>query len=907
MKVSLRNNLLIFHTLPAAAALSKLNVDAARGLRGDEARKRLQKFGPNELVVIKRVSPFVLFLKQFKNVLIIILLVAATLTGFLGNTTEAATIGAIIVLAAVLGFVQEFRAERALEALRELSAPLALVVRDGREIDIPARELAPGDIILLATGDRVPADARLIEAINLKALEATLTGESAPGEKHSDRLCPAEAAVGDRHNMIFAGTSITYGRGQAVVVATGSETEFGHIAQMLRTVPRTDTPLQKNLHRLGASLTKVALLMVAIIVVLGVLHGQPFLEMLVFGIALAVAVVPEALPAAVTISLALGVQRMAKRHALIRHLPAVETLGSTTIICTDKTGTLTKDEMTARKILLSSGEVLDITGSGYEPTGVFLFQNTPFHPTEILKLLLTAGALASDARLTASDGTWNLKGDPTEAALVVAAHKAGLKKELLDEEYRRIAEIPFTSETKRMITLNQNALGTAAYAKGAIEVILASSLYYQGATGTQPLTEKKRQEILVTAQAFAGEALRVIAVAYAPVSSLEAAEHGLTFLGLVGMIDPPRPEAKAAIAACHKAGIKIMMITGDHPATAEAIARELTILPPGGRVVTGAELAAMNETELEHSIENIAVCARVSPEHKLRIVETLKKRGHIVAMTGDGINDAPALKAADIGIAMGRTGTDVSKEAAAMVLTDDNFASIVAAIEEGRIIFSNIKKFLTYLVSSNLGEIGLIAVASFLSMPLPLSAIQILFINLASDGLPALALGVDPPEKDGMERLPRKLSAGFFSRSVVALMTVGGLWSTLTTIGLFLWAREAGRGLTYSMTMVFVALVLIQFLKTYAFRSDTHSVFNHPFSNWWLNGAILIELLLLAALLYLPFWQRIFSLAILSFSDLMIVAGAALLIIPILEMTKLALHKLKKPGTAPRLSDKITA
>ena len=894
----------IFHTLPIADTLTRLNTDAADGLTTAEAQKRWRQSGPNELAAPERASALLLFLKQFKNTLIIILLAATALAGFLGNTAEAITIGVIIILAATLGFVQEFRAERALQALRELAAPLALVVRAGREMEIPARELVTGDIILLAMGDRVPADARLIETNNLKADEAALTGESAPREKHSDTLCPEEATVGDRQNMVFAGTSIVYGRGRAVAAATGLKTEFGHIAQMLRTVERTDTPLQKNLNRMGASLAKIAFLAVAIITALGVWRGQPILEMLVFGIALAVAVVPEALPATVTISLALGVQRMAKRHALVRYLPAVETLGATTIICTDKTGTLTKDEMTARKIFLASGETLDITGSGYEPTGIFLFQNNPYAPADILKQLLTSGALCSDARLTATDGVWNLKGDPTEAALVVAAHKAGLPKELLDEKYRRMAEIPFTSETKRMITLHQSGTEMMAHAKGAVEIILAGSLYCRGATGTQPLTEKKRREIMDAAETFAGQALRVIAIAYAPASTLEKAEHSLTFLGLVGMIDPPRPEARAAISACHKAGIKIMMITGDHPATATAIARELDILQPEGRVATGAELAAMSADELEQNIDNIAVCARVSPEHKLHIVQMLKRRGHIVAMTGDGINDAPALKAADIGIAMGKTGTDVSKEAAAMILTDDNFASIVAAIEEGRGIFSNIKKSLTYLLSSNLGEIGLIAAASFLGLPLPLAAIQILFVNLVSDGLPALALGVDPPEKDGMERAPRKLSTGFFSRATIALVATGGIWSTFTTVGIFLWARSLGRGLGYSMTMVFVTLVLTQFIKTYNFRSDTHSVFRNTFSNRWLNGAIIMEIILLAAVLYFPFWRKIFYLTPLAGSDIIVTTATALLIVPILETAKLALYQLKKQRINPLLAQK---
>ena len=552
-----------------------------------------------------------------------------------------------------------------------------------------------------------------------------------------------------------------------MVVATGMKTEFGKIAQMLQTVETGKTPLQENLDKVGHMLARAAFVVVAIIVALGLLRGQPFIEMLIFGIALAVAVVPEALPAVVTISLAIGVQRMVKRHALMRRLPAVETLGSTSVICSDKTGTLTKDEMTVRKIFVA-GQVLEVSGAGYEPHGQFSRDGFLVEPSDSMKLLLRAATLASDAHIvhSESDGHWHVKGDPTEGALVVAAAKAGLNKADLESQFPRVNEIPFTSETKRMTTLHAGPEGAIAYSKGAPEIILDSCARQLTADGEIALDSESREVILEAARQMASEALRVLAVASKPGATLENAEHEMTFLGLVGMIDPPRPEAKAAIQTCEQAGIKPVMITGDHPLTAQAVARELGLLKTG-RIVTGAELEAMSEDEFEREVENIEVYARVSPAHKLRVVTALQKKGHIVAMTGDGVNDAPALKKADIGIAMGITGTDVTKEAAAMTLTDDNFASIVAAVEEGRGIFGNIKKYLMYLLSSNIGEIGLMAGATLLGLPLPLTAVQILYVNLATDGLPALALAVDPPEPDLMRRKPRNPRTGIFTRPVV--------------------------------------------------------------------------------------------------------------------------------------------
>jgi Ca2+-transporting ATPase len=870
--------------LSTTDCLAKLNTSAA-GLSNQEAQRRLAKYGPNELQAAHRVSPWALLLEQFKNVLIIILLIATALSAFLGHEIEAIAIAVIVLLAVLLGFVQEYRAERAIEALRQMAAPTASVLRDGQEVEIPARELVPGDVIILRAGDKIPADARLIEAVNLQIEEAALTGESVPVEKTTAPLDSPNPALGDRINIAYAGTAATYGRGRALVVATGMNTEFGKIAQMLETVETGRTPLQENLDKVGRSLAWAALVVVSIIVVLGLLRGQPFVEMLIFGVALAVAVVPEALPAVVTISLAIGVQRMVRRHALMRRLSAVETLGSTSVICSDKTGTLTKDEMTIRKIYVA-GKVLDVSGAGYEPKGQYLLNDAPYEPSGELKQLLQAAALASDAHIVHHpQGHWTIKGDPTEGAMVVAAAKIGLEKDDLDKKFPRVNEIPFTSETKRMTTLHKSGQGVIACSKGAPEMILGSCTKQLTDTGEASLDAAGRTAILEVARRMAGEALRVLAVASKSNAELESAEREMTFLGLVGMIDPPRPEAKAAVRTCEDAGIKAVMITGDHPITAQAIARELGILKTG-HVVTGDELEAMTDDELERDVQNIEVYARVSPAHKLRVVAALQKKGQIVAMTGDGVNDAPALKKADIGIAMGITGTDVSKEAAAMTLTDDNFASIVAAVEEGRGIFSNIKKYLMYLLSSNLGEIGLMGVATLAGMPLPLSAVQILFVNLFTDGLPALALAVDPPEKDLMQRKPRNPRAGIFTRPVVALMMAGGIWSTIVNLGLFIWALRSGRSTEEAMTMTFMSLVLIQFFKAYNFRSDRHSVLNKPFANKWLNWAILMELLVMLLIVYLPVLHRPFGTYSLPLVDWALIIAISFSVSPVLELVK---------------------
>jgi Ca2+-transporting ATPase len=871
------------------AVFSKLN-SSPLGLTHAEASKRLAEFGPNELQAARRISPWRILLEQLKNILILILIAATVASAFLGHAVEAIAITIIVFFAVMLGFVQEYRAERAIEALRQMAAPTANVMRDGKEAELPARDLVPGDVFLLRAGDKVPADARLFESVNLQVEEAPLTGESVPIEKHVAPIS-GEASIGDRKNMVHAGTAATYGRGRAVVVETGMTTEFGKIARMIQAIESGKTPLQQNLNRLGHTLARAAFVIVALIVAVGLFRGTPFIEMLIFGIALAVAVVPEALPAVVTISLALGVQRMVKRNALIRRLPAVETLGSTSVICSDKTGTLTKDQMTVRRIFVG-GKMLEVSGAGYEPRGQFSCDGSVIDPPQSLKLLLQAAALASDAAVaySASDRRWQIKGDPTEGALVVAAAKAGLEKSDLDAQFPRTGEIPFTSETKRMTTLHAAPDGGVAYSKGAPETIIGSCVREFKESGGAALDAAGKEKILEAARRMAQDALRVLAIAVKPQAAMENAERDMTFLGLVGMIDPPRPEAKTAIEKCERAGIKVVMITGDHPVTAQAVARELGILK-SGRVVTGAELELMRDEELEAVVEQIDVYARVSPAHKLRVVEALQQRRHIVAMTGDGVNDAPALKKADIGVAMGITGTDVSKEAAAMTLTDDNFASIVAAVEEGRGIFDNCKKYLMFLLSANTSEIVLMAGAALLGLPMPLTAVQILYVNLATDGLPALALAVDPPERDIMLRKPRNPRSGIFTRPVLTLMIAGGLWSATVNLCLFAWALGSGYSNEQAMTMTFVSLVLVQFFMAYNFRSDRISLLYKPFANKWLNIAVAWELLPLAAVLYVPFMQAAFSTYSLQYMEWIAILIAAGAIFPVMELMKWMLRR----------------
>ena len=856
------HNQAAWHSLPVAEVFRELS-SSTDGLSAQQAHERLAEYGPNELQAGQQVSAWRILLSQFKNVLLLILIIATGLSIATGHGTESVVIGVIVLFAVALGFYQEYRAERAMEALQQMAAPAATAIRDGEEEQLPARDLVPGDVILLKAGDKVPADCRLIEAPNLKTDEAPLTGESVPIEKQTKPLEGRDLAAGDRTNIAFAGTAVTYGRGRAVVVATGMNTEFGQIASMLQGIEHSRTPLQENLDRVGRTLAVVALVIVIIIVALGLWRRderqQTIPELLLFGVALAVAVVPEALPAVVTVSLAIGVQRMIKRNALVRRLPAVETLGSTSVICSDKTGTLTKDEMTVTQ-LYAADRTFQVSGAGYEPAGEFSADGNKIDPPEHLCELLKAGALSSDAHLVHDEEAhrWHIQGDPTEGALVAVAAKAGVHKPHLEQELPRVDEIPFSSETKRMTTLHQAGDGLVAFAKGAPEVLLRACTKQLTEKGEISLGDSHRDEFVAAAHRMAEDALRVLALARQLQASRDSVDQQLTLLGLVGMIDPPRPEAKAAVEKCAAAGIKVIMITGDHPITAQAIATELGICKKG-RVVTGAELDKIEDETLQKDIDSIEVYARVSPAHKLRVVGALQAQRHVVAMTGDGVNDAPALRKADIGIAMGITGTDVTKEAAEMTLTDDNFASIVAAVEEGRGIYGNIKKYLMYLLSANIGEIGLMAGASLAGLPMPLSAVQILYVNLATDGLPALALAVDPPEDDIMRLPPRNPRMGIFTPPVVRLMVLGGAWSAIMNLTLFIGARYMGYTDQAAMTMTFVSLVLIEFFKAYGYRSDHQHVLHRLLVNRWLNAAIVWEIGLLLLILYVPFLQRVFN------------------------------------------------
>ncbi len=883
---------LVWHTLGPEEALQALE-SGPQGLSPEEARSRLLKFGPNLLREEKRASPFMLFLEQFKNFLIIILLVAVVISAFLGETWDAVLIFVIVLFAAGLGFVQEYRAERALEALKRMAAPTASVLRQGEEKEIPASELVPGDIVVLRTGDRVAADLRLVEVVNLLTDEASLTGESLPVEKGVGSLAEADLPVADRKNMAYMGTAAVYGRGMGAVVATGMSTEFGRIAGMLQQVEESPTPLQVNLDRMGRVIGIGALALAALIFGLALLQREGgFLEMFIWAVSLAVAAVPEALPAVVTISLALGVQRLVKRHALIRRLPAVETLGSVSVICSDKTGTLTQDQMTVRKIH-TDGQMIEVTGAGYEPRGEF-FSQGPL--PESLHRLLLAGVLCNDSRLCNVDGSWQVRGDPTEGALVVAAAKAGIGEEVWCQ-YPRVGEVPFSSERKRMTTIHLTGQGKRAFSKGAPEVILESCSQILKGGEAAPLGPQARQEVLARAHEMAADALRVLGLAYRdlPEESSEA-EKDMVFLGLVGMIDPPRPEVKEAIGKCLDAGIRPVMITGDHAITARAIAQELGILK-GGLVLTGPELERLGEAEFEGMAERVEVYARVSPAHKLRVVDALTKKGHVVAMTGDGVNDAPALKKADIGVAMGITGTDVSKEASDMVLTDDNFASIVAAVEEGRGIFGNIKKYLMFLLSCNLGEIILMLLAVSMGLPLPLIAVQLLYVNLATDGLPALALAVDPPDPHIMRRPPRPPKQGIFTGPVLRFLGGVGAWTGLVTLGVFVWALQTGRPLVEAQGLAFLTLIFVEYFNAFNCRSETLSLFRISiFSNRWLWWAILSNIAITIPVIYLPALQGPFRIFPLRLGDWGCVLLASSSVFWVVEFLKFVGPKLAGKG-----------
>jgi P-type Ca2+ transporter type 2C len=900
--------------------LAALESDAEAGLSTAEAQARLENYGPNELEERGMKSRWRILWEQFTEIMVVILVIAAIISVILGEMTDAIVIMAIVVMNALLGYSQEARAEEAIAALKKMAVPTVRVKRDGHIVEVSAREIVPGDIIFLEAGNKVPADGRLVESANLQAQEAALTGESTAVEKRDRVLSGDNLPLGDRLNMAYMGTIITYGRGTMVVTETGMETELGKIANLIQDVEREPTPLQRRLDGLGKTLALAAMGIIAVIIVLGRLQGQGWNRLILTAISMAVAAVPEGLPAVVTITLALGSQRMLKRNALIRKLPAVETLGSVTTICSDKTGTLTENRMTVT--------VLDVAGDK-RSVDALLEKGIPVWnpsaevdpslepPERSQVLLIKAMTLANDAILEEDEdrsGEWKAIGDPTEGALVVAACELGLRKEELEQRWPRVAEVPFTSERKRMTTIHETAVtdddSTApwvaskyvAFTKGAVDQLLdISDSVWVGDSKVQ-LDDEMRRRIETANRDMAEDGQRVLGVAFRAFDELpeegqeEALEQDLTVIGLVGMLDPPRPEVRDAVARARMAGIRPIMITGDHPLTARVIAQELGIATEDDQSLTGQELAAMSIEELESAVEHVQVYARVAPEHKLNIVTALQDKGEIVAMTGDGVNDAPALKKADIGVAMGITGTDVSKEAADMILLDDNFATIVAAVEEGRVIFDNIRKFIKYTLSSNTGELWVMLVAPLFGMPLPLLPLQILWINLVTDGLPGLALAIEPAEEGIMKRRPFHPRESIFSRGLGwQIIWVGILMGIVSlALGFYYWA-EAGRpmltegaeGGHHWQTMLFTTLTLAQMGNALALRTNRASLFQVGLmSNKAMVGAVLLTFVLQLAVIYLPFLQNIFSTVALEPWELVLSLAVASIVFFAVELDK---------------------
>ena len=827
---------MMYHHKTAQEVLQELSSDQTRGLSREEAEKRREQYGENRLQEKKKKSTFQRFLDQFKDVMILILLLAAAVSFFVAWTEgeeffEPLLILLIVVLNAVMGVMQENKAEKALEALKGLSAPHARVIRDGQEQLIDAAELVPGDIIRLEAGDFVPADARLVQSVSLKSEESALTGESVPAEKDADGPVAENAPLGDRVNMVFSGCSITYGTARAVVTATGMETEMGRIANLLEAEAEGQTPLQQKLAQLGKYLGFLALGACGIIFVVGMLNGIPALEIFMTAVSLAVSAIPEGLPAIVTIVLSIGVQRMVKKNAIIRRLPAVETLGSASVICSDKTGTLTQNRMTLVKAWVDDREETEeITGE---------------NSSEVRRLLRCA-ALCCDGSVVFRDGEEQHIGDPTETAIILAAHRNGMEKDALNEEFPRLAELPFDSDRKLMTTVNCMDGKRIVIVKGAFDVM------------AQRCTAGDVEHARTINEEMSAGALRVLAVGYREIDALpeqltsETLENNLTLLGLVGMIDPPRPEAKAAVAVCRRAGIRPVMITGDHVVTASAIARELGILQTGDRAITGGELDAMTEEQLEAEVEQISVYARVSPENKIRIVKAWQRRGHVVSMTGDGVNDAPALKAADIGCAMGITGTDVAKGAADMTLTDDNFATIVDAVREGRGIYANIKKVVGFLLGTNIGEVVTVFISMLLWHKSPLLSMQLLWINLVTDSLPAVALGMEAVEEGIMDQRPKPREESLFAHGFGLRIVLQGVMFGVLSLIAFRWGEIATGEVAGGQTMAFMVLALSQVVQAFNMRSERSLFRIGVFTNHTLNWAALAAVVLVGAVLFTP-------------------------------------------------------
>jgi Ca2+-transporting ATPase len=935
-----------WHSRPVDDVAKGLETDLDAGLTSDEAKARLERYGLNELAETPRPGFWQLLLRQFRDFVVVMLIVAAAVSFMLGETVEAGAILAIVILNAVLGVIQENKAEEALAALKKMAAPDARVIRDGHRVSIPARELVPGDVVFLDAGSYVPADLRLIRSANLKIDEASLTGESVPVEKSANAPLAPDVPLGDRRNCAFMGTTVTYGRGAGIVVESGMQTQIGLIAELIQSYEEEPTPLQRRLDQLGRWLGWGTLAISGIVFIEALIQDtnlslvtrqglgsylvetqQHIIDLFIVAVSLAVAAVPEGLPAVVTIVLALGMQEMVRRHALIRRLPAVETLGSATVICSDKTGTLTQNEMTAVRLYVANVR-LDVSGEGYQPNGRFTDSGDPADPHDYPEMLalLTGGLLASDAqleRVSSDDGSsgvgaeneerYRMVGDPTEGALVVAAAKAGLWRDEVEDRLPRVAEIPFDSERKRMTTIHHGVFrgleepGGAehiAYVKGAPDVLLplCDTILEKG--HDVPLTTGRRQHIQNVIRDLGQGGLRVLAVAYRHLDAVPDApdpdnvERNLSLIGLVAMTDPARPEVKHAVAKARQAGIRTMMITGDYPDTARAIAKEINLVQSeDGRVLTGADLQRISDEELVQEIGEVDVFARVSPQHKVRIVEALKRRDQVVAMTGDGVNDAPALKRASIGVAMGITGTDVTKETADMVLTDDNYASIVSAVEQGRIIYSNIRKFVYFLLSCNLAEIMVIFLGTIFGSGSPLTAIQLLWLNLLTDGAPALALGLEKGDPDIMDRPPRPVREPIINR----LMTIGISVQTVAITTVVLGAFYIGKmwdptSPLLAESMAFVTLSASELVRAYTARSERASLFRlGVFSNKYMQYAVSLSIVLLLAVVYVPFLQPIFNTVALGAREWLVILP--LLVVPSVaaEVTKAVIRAREQP------------
>ncbi|HLP90251.1 MAG TPA: cation-translocating P-type ATPase [Nostocaceae cyanobacterium] len=939
---SLPEGAAVWHSLEINQALDLLDSKADSGLSTPAVQQRLQKYGPNELEEHGGRTAWQILLDQFTNIMLLMLIGVAFVSGFLdlmalregtlkaGEVPFKDTIAilAIVILNGILGYVQESRAEKALAALKQLSSPVVRVLRDGKLTEVAAKDLVPGDVMLLEAGVQIAADGRLIEQFNLQVRESALTGEAEAVNKQATLTLPSDTSLGDRINLVFQGTEVVQGRGKVLVTSTGMQTELGKIAALLQGVESEPTPLQQRMTQLGNVLVTGSLILVALVVIGGTIQARgfsTFTELLEVSLSMAVAVVPEGLPAVITVTLALGTQRMVRRHALIRKLPAVETLGSVTTICSDKTGTLTQNKMVVQSVYTNE-QSFRVTGEGYTPVGNFLSDGQKVEVEDVPEIpaLLVACAVCNDSVLQKENGQWVILGDPTEGALVTLAGKAGIEKDQWHSKLPRISEFPFSSERKRMSVVCQveeNATGDANFTEvdPAIAGLLNSESYLMFTKGSPELTlarctqiylghqvitltEEHRQQILAENNQMASNGLRVLGFAYKPLNEIpeegddETAEQNLVWLGLVGMLDAPRPEVRAAVEECRQAGIRPVMITGDHQLTARAIALDLGIAPADAQVLTGQQLQQMTDQELEEKVDLVSIYARVAPEHKLKIVQALQRRGKFVAMTGDGVNDAPALKQADIGIAMGITGTDVSKEASDMILLDDNFATIVAATKEGRVVYTNIRRFIKYILGSNIGEVLTIAAAPLLGLGgVPLTPLQILWMNLVTDGLPALALAVEPPEPDVMQRPPFSPRESIFARGLGSYMIRIGIIFAIITIALMMWAYDHARTVTEGgldpdrwKTMVFTSLCLAQMGHAIAIRSNNLlTIEMNPFSNIFVLVSVIVTTILQLMLVYVPPLRSFFGTHLLSLNELLICVGFSSLMFVWVELEKL--------------------